>query len=1049
MYSLSTHFDPRSRLRSLVVMLQFAVVLFCGLLWSLDTPLLAAPDALAPPSRVSLASQTVCSTVTQIPSSECEVLLTLFNSTGGPTWINRNRWLVDQFPCQWQGVTCANGHVTAIYLPNNNLSGTIPSALATLPQLVHLNLALNQLSGAIPTTFTQLANLQVFDLAYNYLNGGTLLAEFAKLPNLEILNLSGCQLQGEIPAQWQSALTLQSLSFADNQLTGTLPATIGNLTQLSYFAAPRNQLQGAIPPELGNLTKLAILYLDGNQFTGAIPSELSRLLALQELHLGNNRLSGAIPTWLGNFTNLRVLGLAGNRFYGSIPQELSGASQLTYLALDRNYLGGALPASFANLTKLKDLYLNRNELSGAIPPWIGGLPQLHALDLAVNQFVGVIPPELGNLANLEYLKLSINNLQGAIPAELGRLQKLKLLDLAYNHLTGTLPSELAQLPNLEHLNLSGWESSDGILPVWLSQLKQLLFLSIADSHLQSRIPPELGSLPKLEHLTLVRNRLQGPIPTELGGPDKPLQHLDLNHNVLQGAIPESLADLSKLRHLDLSYNQLTAIPEKLKERCRPIYCNFIENPIADLPPLPISPALVLIYAVLDNDLGENWTALINRAERGVHAGVNVRMMIDGPGNNNSAIYDLKHDEDDLCPSVSDPLCGYSNGTDWQSYPESVATLEALEQFLNDALHDYPNASPVVLALVGHGGGWSANALPGQPSPYKDQDMGGLLWDDNPGSGPGSQSLSTQALGQALYRAFGVNRRAIDLLYLDACSMLMAEVAYEVRNSSHYLLGSPNTDWATFVYDQLIAVVTPTISGAEIGQKWLEIEAQRLRRHAGHPFMLSLLNLKQMDELRLAVNTLGNTLRAALPTQKQAIMQAFRNAARYESDYNGKLEDKDAYTDLYSFADQLRQQFGGQSEILRAAQDVMQIVSTAVISKDVQDGNPWLYPASYWHWADSGGISVYLPLQQDEDRRQLLYHPTYLAWAQDNAWSEFLNTYWQGATNLQDAVAAGENRLNAMPRCFATTQAECSGLSRPLPLQEPPLPEKAYLPFTSL
>ena len=59
-----------------------------------------------------------------------------------------------------------------------------------------------------------------------------------------------------------------------------------------YFDA--NQVTGSLPAELGNLSNLTNLFLFENQLTGSIPSELGNLGNLQYLALSNNQLSGSI-----------------------------------------------------------------------------------------------------------------------------------------------------------------------------------------------------------------------------------------------------------------------------------------------------------------------------------------------------------------------------------------------------------------------------------------------------------------------------------------------------------------------------------------------------------------------------------------------------------------------------------------------------------------------------------------------------------------------------------------------------------------------------------
>lgn len=53
----------------------------------------------------------------------------------------------------WKGITCSNGAITQLALPNLGLAGTLPPQLAALRSLVQLDLSGNAFEGSIPSAW--------------------------------------------------------------------------------------------------------------------------------------------------------------------------------------------------------------------------------------------------------------------------------------------------------------------------------------------------------------------------------------------------------------------------------------------------------------------------------------------------------------------------------------------------------------------------------------------------------------------------------------------------------------------------------------------------------------------------------------------------------------------------------------------------------------------------------------------------------------------------------------------------------------------------------
>jgi Leucine-rich repeat (LRR) protein len=315
-----------------------------------------------------------------------------------------------------------------------------------------------------------------------------------------------------------------------NNLIGTIPAEIGNLSQLMSLILSYNQLSGSIPPGLGNLNNLSHLALNDNQLSGNIPPELGNLYSLRTLYMSYNQLTGTIPPELGNLSHLLGLSFWYNQLSGTIPPELGNLTDLTSFAFPYNQLSGTIPDELKNLKNVRYFQLQSNQLTGEIPSWLGTFSSVEHLYLDHNQFTGTIPVELGNLTNLKNLKLYSNQLTGGIPAELGSLCKIEQLGLGSNQLTGNIPPELGNLRNLN-------------------------FLSLSMNQFCGRIPSELGNIDNLNNLYLNGNQLTGTIPAELGNLTQ-LKYLWLRWNHLTGDIPANLMNLTNLESLYIVGNCL-------------------------------------------------------------------------------------------------------------------------------------------------------------------------------------------------------------------------------------------------------------------------------------------------------------------------------------------------------------------------------------------------------------------------------------------------------------------------------------------------------------
>ena len=158
-------------------------------------------------------------------SAACDALGVLWYSTGGASWTTQGGWAAAAAGTPtplcggFYGVGCnADGKLTSLALPSNNLRGSLPSDIfASLPALTSLNLSNNLLSGPAPPSLASCTALASVDMSYTLLAGG-LLDALAPLPALQVLRLHSSSLRGRVPAF--ASTSLQVVDMSDNLLLG-------------------------------------------------------------------------------------------------------------------------------------------------------------------------------------------------------------------------------------------------------------------------------------------------------------------------------------------------------------------------------------------------------------------------------------------------------------------------------------------------------------------------------------------------------------------------------------------------------------------------------------------------------------------------------------------------------------------------------------------------------------------------------------------------------------------------------------------------------------
>ncbi|CAM0954945.1 unnamed protein product [Alopecurus aequalis] len=304
---------------------------------------------------------------------------------------------------------------------------------------------------------------------------------------------------------------ITSLRLSSVNLGGTLSDSIRQLTQLNFLDLSYNSgLSGPLPASIGNLAQITTLIVAGCSFSGGIPKELGNLLKMTFLALNSNKFTGTIPPELGLLTNLLWLDLADNQLTGSVP--ISTATGTTP-GLDM-------------LIQTQHFHFNKNQLSGTLTGLFKSNMSLIHILFDSNQFSGPIPTEVGSIISLKVLRLDKNKLAGPVP-NMTNLVNVNELNLANNKLTGSLP-DLSSMNVLNVVDLSNNTFTPSVAPNWFTTLTNLTSV-ISNGGLTGEVPAALFALPQLQEVVLSRNQLNGTLEMS-GSISKKLQSVDLSTN---------------------------------------------------------------------------------------------------------------------------------------------------------------------------------------------------------------------------------------------------------------------------------------------------------------------------------------------------------------------------------------------------------------------------------------------------------------------------------------------------------------------------------------
>jgi hypothetical protein len=243
-------------------------------------------------------------------------------------------------------------------------------------------------------------------------------------------------------------------------------------------------------------------------------------------------------------------------------------------------------------------------------------------------------------------------------------------------------------------------------------------------------------------------------------------------------------------------------------------------------------------------------------------------------------------------------------------------------------------------------------------------------------------IDNQEMQHVLDEACTYMGRRLDVLGMDACLMSMAEVGYQIRNSTEYTVGSEQTEPGQgWPYDTILRTLSqsPDMSPSDLSSMIVDKYLESFTISDG--VTLSACNLSKVNMVATTMKALASALTTSLlyatasDTTASDRIQIVRNQVRYYD-----VPDNVDLVDLC----ELMIQANINTEISSASQAVINAVNNYVIREgDLGDTV-----------TNSNGVAIYFP--------RLSLSPLYklLDWTRDTGWDTFLTQYLACSRNRQ-------------------------------------------------
>ncbi|CAN6555770.1 unnamed protein product [Malus baccata var. baccata] len=297
-------------------------------------------------------------------------------------------------------------------------------------------------------TLQNFGNLKIMKVSHS--KSLTRTPDFEGIPNLERLDLEGCESLVEIHFSIGTLKKLSFLTLKDCKSLELLPDEI-EMEHLEVLVLSGCSSVKKIPNFVEPMEHLWKLSLDGTGIE-CIPSSIEHLTSLSLLDLRDCKNLKCLPSAIGNLRAIKSLDVSGCSNLAKLPESLGKLEFVEKINLSGTAIK-EFPSSIALLKNLKALIFRGME-GPSRRPWSMSLPFRIMPTGSLHHSISLFLPPLSGLCSLMELDLSGHNLcEGAIPNDIGCLSSLVSLNLSGNDFVN-LPTSISQLSKLENLYLS-------------------------------------------------------------------------------------------------------------------------------------------------------------------------------------------------------------------------------------------------------------------------------------------------------------------------------------------------------------------------------------------------------------------------------------------------------------------------------------------------------------------------------------------------------------------------------------------------------------------